>query len=119
MNKITFQITEKDVEQFAFISGDYNPIHLDIDIAKQAGFTNKISHGMLTVAKILSVLSNETLTHNEFISLYEFTFLAPVYVGDQLTLSIKQTEHEIRVKGKCGENIVIRGNISLIQDHKF
>ncbi|MEH7480305.1 MaoC/PaaZ C-terminal domain-containing protein, partial [Neobacillus drentensis] len=68
MNMITFQITEKDVEQYAVISGDYNPIHLDMEAAKQQGFTSKIAHGMLTVAKVLSVLSNESLTPQVLLS---------------------------------------------------
>ena len=109
MNMITFQITEKDVEQYAVISGDYNPFHLDMEAAKQQGFTNKIAHGMLTVAKVLSVLSNESLISHEMLSQYEFTFISPVYVGDLVTLTIKQAGHKIRVEGKCGERIVIKG----------
>jgi 3-hydroxybutyryl-CoA dehydratase len=109
MNAITYQITEEDVEQYAVISGDSNPIHLDKEAAKQQGFMNKIAHGMLTVARVLSVLSNEILTPHEVLSQYEFTFIAPVYVGDLVTLTIKQAEHNIRVEGKCREKIVVKG----------
>jgi 3-hydroxybutyryl-CoA dehydratase len=118
MNTITFQITEKDVEQYAVVSGDHNPIHLDLEAAKQQGFTNKIAHGMLTVAKVLSVLSNEVLTPQELLSHYEFTFIAPVYVGDRVTLTLKQVEHKLRVEVKCGEKIVVKGCLnkySLVQ----
>jgi 3-hydroxybutyryl-CoA dehydratase len=116
---IAFQITEKDVEQYAVISGDYNPIHLDMEAAKQQGFTNKIAHGMLTVAKVLSVLSNESLIPQELLSQCKFTFISPVYVGDLVTLTIKQAEHKIRVEGKCGEKIVVKGCWKVVRGNPY
>ena len=114
MSRMTFQITEKDVEQYAVISGDDNPIHLDREAAKQQGFTNKIAHGMLTVAKVLSVLSNESLIPPGWLSEYEFTFISPVYVGDLVTLTLQQAEHKIRVEGKCGDRIVVKGCLKVV-----
>jgi 3-hydroxybutyryl-CoA dehydratase len=109
MKEISIQITEKEVEQYAFVSGDYNPIHLDIEAARQQGFSNKIVHGMLTAAKVLSVISNEILSPEERVYQHEFTFSAPIYVGDRLTLTIKQAEHRFRVEGKSGGKVVIKG----------
>jgi 3-hydroxybutyryl-CoA dehydratase len=109
MKKLAFKITEEEVEQYAVVSGDNNPIHLDIEAAKQQGFSNKIAHGMLTAAKVLRVISNEILTPKEWVCQHEFTFTSSVYLGDQITLTIKQMEHKIRVEGKCGEKIVIKG----------
>lgn len=109
MKKLTFKISEEEVEQYAVVSGDNNPIHLDIEAAKQQGFSNKIVHGMLTAAKVLRVISNEYLTPQEWVCQHEFTFTSPFYLGDQITLTIKQMEHKIRVEGKCGEKIVIKG----------
>jgi 3-hydroxybutyryl-CoA dehydratase len=113
MNTLTFRITEEDVEQYADVSFDYNPIHLDLEEAKQRGFTNKIAHGMLTVAKVLSILSNELLEPQVMLHKYEFTFLSPVYVGDQVTLIFTQTEQAIRIEGKCDKKLVIRGHVLL------
>lgn len=62
MKKLAFKITEEEVEQYAVVSGDNNPIHLDLEAAKQQGFSNKIVHGMLTAAKVLRMVSNEILT---------------------------------------------------------
>lgn len=106
-------MTEKDVEQYAFLSGDNNPIHLDRMAANQQGFNNKISHGMLTVAKVLSVLSNEALISQGSLSQYEFTFIAPVYVGEIVTLTVKQAGSNLRVEGKCGDRLVIKGELTL------
>ncbi|WP_374717658.1 MaoC/PaaZ C-terminal domain-containing protein [Neobacillus sp.] len=109
MKNFTFNITEEEVEQYAIISGDNNPVHLDIGVAKQQGFSNKIAHGMLTVAKVLGIVSNEILAPQEWVYKYEFTFTSPVYLGDQITLNIKQLDNKIRVEGKCRKRVVIKG----------
>jgi 3-hydroxybutyryl-CoA dehydratase len=109
MKKLAFKITEEEVEQYAVVSGDNNPIHFDIEAAKQQGFSNKIVHGMLTAAKVLRMVSNEILTPQEWVCQHEFTFTSPVYLGDQITLTIKQMEPKIRIEGKCGEKVVIKG----------
>ncbi|WP_144552016.1 MaoC/PaaZ C-terminal domain-containing protein [Bacillus sp. X1(2014)] len=109
MKKLAYKITEEEVERYAVVLGDNNPIHLDIEAAKQQGFSNKIVQGMLTAAKVLWMVSNEILTPQEWVCQHEFTFTSPVYLGDQITLTIKQMEHKIRVEGKCGGKVVIKG----------
>lgn len=109
MKYLVFKITEEEVEQYAVVSGDNNPIHLDIEAAKQQGFSNKIVHGMLTSAKVLRMVSNEIFTLQDWVCEHEFTFTSPVYLGDQITLTIKQIENKIRVEGKCRDKVVIKG----------
>ena len=41
-------ITDKDIEQFAEISTDHNPVHLDDEYARDTIFEGRIAHGMLT-----------------------------------------------------------------------
>ncbi|SDM75064.1 3-hydroxybutyryl-CoA dehydratase [Fictibacillus solisalsi] len=115
MNILTFQITEKDIEQYAVISGDTNPIHLDIDAAKQHGFPDRVAHGMLTISKVLGVLSNDVLSPYEAITDYNFSFSAPVFAGNQITLSIKQTKNSISVSGECEDKKVIKGFVRLAE----
>jgi 3-hydroxybutyryl-CoA dehydratase len=71
MKKLAFKITEEEVEQYAVVSGDNNPIHLDIEAANQQGFSNKIVHGILTAAKVLRLVSNEILTVQEWVCQHE------------------------------------------------
>ena len=52
-------ITEADVVAFAGFSGDFNPIHVDAESAKNSPFGQRIAHGMLTVA-ISTGLANLT-----------------------------------------------------------
>ena len=46
------QVTDEDVRKFADISGDYNPIHLDDEFAKDSMFGARIAHGILTASHI-------------------------------------------------------------------
>ena len=45
-------ITEEDIVNFAEVSGDHNPVHLDEDFAKQTMFKGRIAHGMLSAFEI-------------------------------------------------------------------
>lgn len=46
------------VRQYAEASGDFNPIHLDDDYARQAGLGGVIVHGMLTMAQMVAMLTD-------------------------------------------------------------
>ncbi|MGE0098853.1 MAG: MaoC family dehydratase [Hydrogenophaga sp.] len=43
-------VTAVDLALFAAASGDHNPLHLDADVARAAGFERPVVHGMLTMA---------------------------------------------------------------------
>ena len=49
-------ISEKMVRDYAEVSGDFNPIHLDEDYAKETEFKNKIVHGMLLISNITEIM---------------------------------------------------------------
>jgi len=49
-------ISERMVQDYAEVSGDYNPIHLDEDYAKKTEFKNKIVHGMLLISNITEIM---------------------------------------------------------------
>ena len=82
------QITHDDVQAFADISGDHNPIHLDDNFAKDSIFGERVAHGMLTASHISAALVNFAgpgwLYVNQ--SLY---FRAPVRIGDTVTTQVK------------------------------
>lgn len=47
VEKFSITVTEQMVDDFAKISGDYNPIHMNEEYAKQTKFSKRICHGML------------------------------------------------------------------------
>lgn len=75
-------VTDELVRKFAEVSGDYNPIHLDDEVAKGTRFGKRIAHGMLSGAFISAVLGYE-LTERRIVYLSQsLRFTAPVFIGD-------------------------------------
>ena len=86
---ITKIFTEEEVRQFATISGDTNPIHLDKDFAVTSVFGQRIVHGMLT-ASLFSALLGAKLFEDGAIYLGQtLTFKAPVLLGEEVTASVE------------------------------
>ena len=112
MKKIQFEVTEKDIEGYAGLSGDFNPIHLDREYAAAHGFAEKIAHGMLTMAKVWGMMANE-FESVLFPAEYELTFQSPVYVGAQVELTIIEKENALIISGKSEGETVVKGKIIL------
>jgi len=53
---ITKKISAEDVETFANLTGDKNPVHLDEAYARSTRFGKRIAHGMLGASLISTVL---------------------------------------------------------------
>ena len=56
IEKIEKIISENMVRNYANVSGDFNPIHLDYEYAKNTEFKNKIAHGMLLISNINEIM---------------------------------------------------------------
>jgi 3-hydroxybutyryl-CoA dehydratase len=78
-------VTDELVRQFAEVSGDYNPIHLDEEFAKNTRFGKRIAHGMLSGAFISAVLGNEFKNRKIVYLSQTMRFTAPVFLGDTVT----------------------------------
>jgi 3-hydroxybutyryl-CoA dehydratase len=75
-------ITQKDIEMFADLSGDHNPVHLDEAYAAGTPFKGIIAHGMLS-ASFISAIFGTTLPGEGTIYMGQtLKFLAPVRPGD-------------------------------------
>lgn len=58
--ELTFElrpVNAVDLALFAAAAGDHNPLHLDADVAKAAGFERPVVHGMLTMAYVARILT--------------------------------------------------------------
>ena len=81
----TKQFTDAVVRAFAEVSGDFNPIHLDDEFAKQTQFGKRIAHGMLSAALISAVLGNEFRGLKIIYLSQTMKFTAPVFIDDTVT----------------------------------
>ena len=86
---ITRTITESDINEFARISGDHNPIHIDNEYAKKSRYKKKIAHGLLS-ASFFSALFGTKLPGTGCVYTYQsLKFKRPIYVGDVVNSIIK------------------------------
>jgi acyl dehydratase len=88
----TKTFTESDVLNFAEISGDHNPVHVDPEFAATTRFERQIVHGMLTSGLISAVLGMQLPGPGCVYLKQELNFRAPVYFGDTITATVTVTK---------------------------
>ena len=87
--KLEKLITENMVSNYANVSGDFNPIHLDDEYAKNTEFKNKIAHGMLLISNINEIMYlNFDDNWNKKGSL-KIKFRSPLFVNSKLITNLK------------------------------
>lgn len=94
-------ITEADIVNFAGLSGDFNPIHMDHEFAKTTPFRKPIAHGLLiwSIASGLSVHSPAMRTL-AFTTICEWHFRGAVFTGDTIKVRSKVLKVEPRSRGR-------------------
>ena len=84
-------ITAQDIADFAKVSGDKNPLHLDDEYAKSTHFGGQIAHGLLNASIATGLSSEYGLFKESLIALKEMSlrFLSPVRPKDTLNLRLE------------------------------
>ena len=82
-------IKDEDIRVFAEVTGDKNPLHLDDEFASKTIFKRRIAHGILTAGLISSVIGNRLPGNGTIYLSQTLNFLAPVYVGDEITAKVE------------------------------
>ena len=120
-------ITDRDIEQFAEISTDHNPVHLDDEYARDTIFEGRIAHGMLTAGLVSAVIGEQLPGHGTIYMSQNLKFLAPVRPGDLVHAEVKVVDIVIdkrRVKLDCrcevnGKNVLVGEALVLAPSRKF
>lgn len=88
----TKTVTLQDIEAFAKVTGDNNPVHLSEEFAKSTPFGGRIAHGMLTASYISTVLGTQYPGQGSiFMGMNDMKFMAPVRPGDTITTTATVT----------------------------
>ena len=124
LNTITKQILQIDVDMFAKVTGDYNPVHFDHEFAAKTRFKQPIAHGLLGASLISAVLGTKLPGPGCIYLSQTLKFLAPVFVGDVITAEVKvKTWHNekkiLTLNTRCfnQNNVdVITGEASVLVD---
>lgn len=87
-------ISEFDIYQFAGITGDFNPMHIDEEFADTTIFKDRIAHGLLTGSFVSTVLGMKLPGPNSIYLSQSFRFTAPVKVGDTIKATVEVMEKQ-------------------------
>lgn len=113
-------ITDADIKDFAGISGDKNPVHMDEVYAKESRFERRIAHGMLS-SSFFSALFGTQLPGRGCVYVGQnLKFRKPVYIGDTVTATIEVTSVDLERRRvffdtycKVGKSKVITGTAEI------
>ena len=89
------EVTDRDIELFAEVSTDHNPVHLDDAYAQDTIFEGRIAHGMLTAGLISAVIGEQLPGHGTVYLGQTLKFLAPVRPGDIVRAEVRVTDMDI------------------------
>ena len=89
-------VTARDVELFAVVSGDHNPLHLDPDYGATTQFGECIGHGMPIGAFVSAMIGMEFMGPGTVYLGQNLEFRSPIFLGDTLTLALTVTEKHPR-----------------------
>ena len=120
-------ITDEDIEMFAQVSTDRNPVHLDDAYAQDTIFEGRIAHGMLTAGLISAVIGEQLPGHGTVYMAQSLKFLAPVRPGDLVYAEVKVTNIEfdkrrVKLDSHCaidGKKVLIGEATVLAPSRKF
>ena len=94
-------VTETDIVNFAGLSGDFNPIHMNHDFAALTPFGKPIAHGLLGMAITSGLaLHSPPMRTLAFVGIRDWQFLEPIYVGDTVHVRTTLLEKEVRARGR-------------------
>lgn len=93
-------VTFEDIQDFARVSGDTNPLHRDEAYAAKTRFGERIAHGMLSAGYISAAIGTKLAP--ECVAVYlnqTLRFLRPVKIGDTVkaVAEVKETDEEKRI----------------------
>ena len=121
-------LTDQTVREFAALSGDTQPLHLDDDYASGTRFGQRIAHGALLVGMVSAVLGVEMAGKGStiiFLGL-NVSFVAPVHIGDEVTVtcevqSVREDKPIVKLGVSCtnqdGSDVMVGDVVVYIDRH--
>ena len=126
--KHSFSYTQQEVDVFAKVSGDTNPLHLDADYAAASMFGKRIMHGYLGACVFTKIFG--TLLHwdgNVYLK-QSLVFLKPMYAGQEYEAVITVKEiiaeknrivFETQIFEAGTENLCTTGEATILNKKQF
>ena len=121
--KVTFseKIDESLLIDFAKLSGDFNPLHMDEDYASNTNFEKRVCHGMLLASFFSQLVGMYLPGKNSLYFSQSLNFRNPCFVDDEVTIAGEITEKKsntriitIKTTISRGTTIIIDGTAKVI-----
>jgi acyl dehydratase len=96
--ELTYTFAAEAVTQYAVLTGDMNPVHLDADYARETPFERPIVHGLFVAGLFSRILGCDMPGPGTLYMTQALEFLAPVYVGDSIRARVEILE--LRERGR-------------------
>ncbi|MFQ3252970.1 MAG: 3-hydroxybutyryl-CoA dehydratase [Loktanella salsilacus] len=127
MRSLRKVVTDEDIEMFAQVSTDRNPVHLDDAYAQDTIFEGRIAHGMLTAGLVSAVIGEQLPGHGTVYLGQSLRFLAPVRPGDMVTAEVEVTaidykKRKVTLDTRClvdGKKVLAGEAVVLAPSGKF
>ena len=104
--KFTEKITEKLLDDFATLSGDQNPLHMNESYAIKTSFKKRVCHGMLLASFFSRLIGMHLPGKNALYFSQSLNFKSPCFIGDEITV-----EGEIADKSMATKILVLNTTI--------
>ena len=102
-------VTESHIVQFAGLSGDFFPLHMDDDFARSMGFERRVAHGLLVLSLADGLKNRAQVQICAVASLgWKSDFKAPVFAGDRITVEVEIASKRYSSKGKGLTNLTFK-----------
>ena len=116
-------ITEADILNFAGVSLDVNPLHLNEEYAKKTMFKGRIAHGSIGAGLISAVIGTKLPGEGTIYLSQNLKFIAPVKIGDTITAKVEivelnQEKKKVGLKTTCTNQngvLVIDGEAKVLK----
>ncbi|MDA9249418.1 MaoC/PaaZ C-terminal domain-containing protein [Gammaproteobacteria bacterium] len=117
----SFHFSERDMEAFAALSQDYNPVHLDNSFAQSKGYEAPIIHGLLLSTQMSRLIGQELPDKHAILTGIKMDFLQPCFANNLLIFHaelISKSEAALFLEFKCkimnGDVTASRGKVNAV-----
>lgn len=112
-------VTEADIVNFAAFSGDWYPLHTNVEYAKKTQFGERIAHGMLVLSVASGLMPLCDMAIVAFYGMDRVRFIAPTKIGDTLYVELEVVDKQDKgehsgivslkqsIKNQRGENVAV------------
>lgn len=108
------KITDADIKNFAVVSGDHNPIHLDEKFAERSRYKKRIAHGLLSASFFSSIFGTRFPGYGCVYASQTLEFKRPIFIDDTVVAKVEVIEVLIKKKTVIfNTTCSVRGKIAI------